>query len=84
MGYDRDQSIYALKVSGNNLEHACTFIMQNMSDNPVSFGSSQHISQVDQQRAALLQERNRLEEALNSLMQSSQLLEQRLRRGGDQ
>lgn len=29
MGYERDDAIYALRVTGNNLEHACTYLMSN-------------------------------------------------------
>lgn len=36
MGYDRDDSIYALRVTGNNLEHACSYLMSN--PNPSRMG----------------------------------------------
>lgn len=29
MGYSRDDSIYALRVTSNSLEHACTYLMSN-------------------------------------------------------
>lgn len=29
MGYEREDSIYALRVTNNNLEHACTYLMSN-------------------------------------------------------
>ena len=29
MGYGREDSVYALRVTSNNLEHACTYLMNN-------------------------------------------------------
>lgn len=29
MGYKREDSIYALKITSNNLEHACTYLIAN-------------------------------------------------------
>mmetsp|Transcript_27082 Transcript_27082/g.26146 ORF Transcript_27082/g.26146 Transcript_27082/m.26146 type:complete len:108 (+) Transcript_27082:816-1139(+) len=29
MGYGRSQSVYALRITSNNLEHACNYLMQN-------------------------------------------------------
>jgi hypothetical protein len=29
MGYPRDDSAYALEISSNNIEHACTFLINN-------------------------------------------------------
>jgi hypothetical protein len=30
MGYNRENSIYALKITSNNLEHACTYLLSNI------------------------------------------------------
>lgn len=29
MGYGREDSVYALKVTDNNLENACTYLLSN-------------------------------------------------------
>ena len=33
MGYERESAIYALKVTSNNIEHACSFLLSN--PNPI-------------------------------------------------
>lgn len=34
MGYEKNNAIYALKVTSNNVEHACSFLLSN--PNPAS------------------------------------------------
>jgi len=29
MGYEREDGVYALRVTANNLEHACQYLMTN-------------------------------------------------------
>ena len=29
MGYEREDAIYALRVTGNNIEHACSYLISN-------------------------------------------------------
>ena len=29
MGYEKEDAVYALKITSNNLEHACTYLMNN-------------------------------------------------------
>jgi len=41
MGYSESDSRYALAVTSNNLEHACTFLMNNPNPNPMGNMMSQ-------------------------------------------
>jgi hypothetical protein len=38
MGYQTDDAIYALQVSSNNLEHACTYLLSNPGSSYTSRG----------------------------------------------
>jgi UBA/TS-N domain len=35
MGYDREQSVYALKISNNNLDYACNYLLNNPNPIPI-------------------------------------------------
>lgn len=34
MGYERESASYALRVTGNSLEHACTYLLSNPNPRP--------------------------------------------------
>jgi uncharacterized UBP type Zn finger protein len=58
MGYERQDAIYALRVTGNNLENACSFLMSN--PNPSQNEPSSSLSSMVREREELINERNRI------------------------
>ena len=88
MGYERDDALYALRVTANNLEHACTYLISNPNPSanqglghfllggPPSNQSSNNsgMNSLLQQRDELINQRNSIEQALNRLMAATQSL----------
>lgn len=40
MGYGREDAIYALRITNNNVEHACTYLLSNPNPSASSRGAS--------------------------------------------
>jgi UBA/TS-N domain len=55
MGYERNDALYALRITSNNLEHACTYLMNN--PNPSRGMVINDISQNPSSRLAALETR---------------------------
>lgn len=89
MGYERSDAIYALKITNSNVEHACTYLMQNPAPSRGMVvtdirGNGQRIAGLEQQRDFLESQSSRLENALQRLLQAQADLNQRsgIFRGG--
>ena len=80
MGYERQDAIYALRVTGNNLENACAFLMSNPNpsqNESSSIGSNiSSLSNMVREREELLNERNRIQSSLQRIMAATQALNQ--------
>jgi len=80
MGYERPDAIYALKVTGNNLENACSYLMSNPNpsqNESSSVGSNlSAYSNMVREREELINERNRIQSSLQRIMAATQALNQ--------